>query len=121
MQQWAEKHGKQPAANQWVRAKPSHPNSRTVERVFGSWNNAIREAGFEPRPPHRSYTGREWTRRDVCDAIYAWRYRNGSPPKGSDWRVGSEDWPPLSRVVAIFGSWTAAIVEAGYEPLRGRH
>lgn len=75
---WAETWGEFPAATDWnpgdstaaaqrsaeraqawsLRAQRfydgEYPWTGTVWKLFGSWNNLIREAGFEPRPPRRS-------------------------------------------------------------------
>ena len=49
MRRWDEAHGHQPSLEQWRRADRSHPSAATVRRLFGTWNEAVREAGFEPR------------------------------------------------------------------------
>lgn len=42
--------GRQPSALEWQRSRPStYPATATVLNVFGSWNAAIRAAGFEPQ------------------------------------------------------------------------
>lgn len=43
-------HGKQPSADDWAAAGTAHPTRVTVVRVFGTWSDAIRAAGFTPRP-----------------------------------------------------------------------
>jgi DNA-binding CsgD family transcriptional regulator len=47
MRRWAEEHGRQPHAGDWVGASEHHPPSSTVIRECGSWDQAIRDAGFE--------------------------------------------------------------------------
>jgi hypothetical protein len=49
MRRWHEAHGHQPSLEQWRRADRSHPSAATVRRLFGTWNTAVAEAGFEPR------------------------------------------------------------------------
>jgi hypothetical protein len=49
MRRWHEAHGRQPSLEQWRRADRSHPSAATVRRLFGTWNAAVKEAGFEPR------------------------------------------------------------------------
>ncbi len=53
MWQWNQDHGKPPSAIEWAKAGPGHPTSTTVQKLFGSWNNAIYAAGFEPIPRGR--------------------------------------------------------------------
>jgi len=48
MWEWHEEHGRQPFWKDWVRADANHPASFTVHTIFGSWNEAIIEAGFTP-------------------------------------------------------------------------
>lgn len=48
MWEWDEKHGQQPGWADWLKAAPEHPSSVTVNKLFGSWNKAILEAGFTP-------------------------------------------------------------------------
>ena len=49
MRPWHEAQGHQPSLEQWRRADRSHPSAATVRRLFGTWNAAVSEAGFEPR------------------------------------------------------------------------
>jgi hypothetical protein len=37
-----------PTTDEWDRAGPNHPSRVTVIRCFGSWNAAMRAAGFRP-------------------------------------------------------------------------
>jgi len=64
--------------------------------------------------------------RVVRDAMRAWRTRYGSPPSSTDWsrtharRRGGEalrrlrdgDWPALSTVADLYGTWAAARADA---------
>lgn len=43
-----ERTGSQPAAHKWPRNTLDTPSARVVIRVFGTWNNAMIEAGFAP-------------------------------------------------------------------------
>lgn len=113
---WALEHGAAPSAFDWRRATPTHPNESTVRRMFGTWNQMISAAGFEPRPAKRPLHG--WTRRQVENAIYIWRWRHGRLPGCDDWPVTSEEHPSFRQVIDMYGSWNAAIVAAGYEPVR---
>lgn len=55
IERWVETHDQIPSAADWIRAAPdqSHPAISSVYApragVFGSWNEAIEAAGFEPR------------------------------------------------------------------------
>lgn len=48
---WHRRHLKTPTVTEWEVAGTDHPCRQTVQRVFGSWNAAMRAAGFRPRPP----------------------------------------------------------------------
>ncbi len=46
---WHRRHLQVPSARDWEQAGENHPCRQTVMRVFGSWNSAIRAAGFRPK------------------------------------------------------------------------
>jgi hypothetical protein len=46
--EWEEERGKPPVANDWLTAGEKNPSAVTVYKKFGSWNEAIRAAGFTP-------------------------------------------------------------------------
>lgn len=50
---WHRKHSRTPFTSEWDQAGENHPSRQTVARVFGSWNAAMEEAGFTPRPRGR--------------------------------------------------------------------
>lgn len=58
---WHRRHLHTPTAAEWERAGRDHPCRQTVLRVFGSWNAAIRHAGYRPRP--RGRPKERWERR----------------------------------------------------------
>jgi hypothetical protein len=57
---WHRRHLRAPAVSDWERAGRDHPTRHTVQRVFGSWNSAIRAAGLRPRKPGEART--RWAR-----------------------------------------------------------
>ena len=75
-----------------------------------------------------------WTAEAIIEAIRAWADLYGRPPSAVDWSVvqhrefstfaakverfyrGPRAWPHTSTVVYAFGSWSAAIAAAGFEP-----
>jgi hypothetical protein len=67
---------------------------------------------------------------EILAAIRAWAGETGRPPSSTDWNAphGQESkwrrerdgWPSGRLVSARFGSWEAAIIAAGFEPLQ-RH
>jgi hypothetical protein len=49
IREWAAQHGEPPTSKDWEKAAPGRPCTHTVAGRFGSWSQAIRAAGFEPR------------------------------------------------------------------------
>lgn len=111
IQQWAERCGRPPKASAWIQADYDHPARSTVALVFGTWNAAIAAAGFSVRR-----TRKMWTREEIVDAIQRWgRTHNGEPPRAMDFN-GADDYPSRTAVIRTFGTWNAAIDEAGFFP-----
>ena len=56
---WASEHGDQPPkVSDWRRVTGTQwPSYLTVIRAFGSWDEAIRQAGFTPRGRGRKFRG----------------------------------------------------------------
>ncbi len=48
---WHRRHLTTPTRREWQTASEDHPSFDTVARIFGSWNSAIRAAGFRARGP----------------------------------------------------------------------
>lgn len=57
---WVNKKGRPPRADEM--SKDGKYGRKTYTRRFGSWNNAIRKAGYEPIPPGDEATGEEHPR-----------------------------------------------------------
>lgn len=55
IRKWANDYGEPPHSKLWKRSVDGYPSTWTVKNEFGSWNNAIRAAGFTPRS--RGVTG----------------------------------------------------------------
>lgn len=125
--------GEQWRADRWEQG--AYPRAATVRRRFGTWNAAIRAAGYEPRPAPtriRQHRGTE----GVLAALREWQERYGAPPTMADWepararRLGQDwraeryaagDWPSMRTVRHHFGTLTAAVGAAGLTPApRGR-
>jgi hypothetical protein len=83
------------------------PSFKMVRRLFGSWNDAIAAAGFEPR---KSRAARQWTRDDLIAA--ATRYVMSLPPDmpPSSWGfcrsgLGPKSVTTIKRVIAPAELW----------------
>lgn len=115
---WAEKHGEAPTSKQWERSGGSaHPSATAVRRVFDTWNDAIKAAGFEPLPRgHLPGDGVVWGEQDIIDAIQRWVRVHGAPPTVSNWRNRGEWWPGHTTVIQRFDTWNDAMIAAGCKP-----
>lgn len=98
----------------------------------GAPTDGSRSAGKSRHCPSCAQKGaRIWTAKVVIDRIREWESINGEPPTVYDWnpwliksarrreafeifRAG--DWPNVSTVQELFGSWNAAIIASGLVP-----
>ena len=75
---WVSAHDTVPTSHEWRRGSAEHPNARTVLRVFGSWEAAIRAAGFLPAGPgpsplERVRHSQKTLAQAEADLLCAWR------------------------------------------------
>lgn len=65
---------------------------------------------------------RYWLPERIVDAIHRYAAIHGRPPTATNWKKGDveNDYPTTSTVQKAFGSWSAAIMAAGFpKPRRG--
>jgi DNA invertase Pin-like site-specific DNA recombinase len=113
LQAWAAAHGHSPTWSDWGIAEADHPNGRTVKRHFGSWSEALREAGLAPYVPSSCPRNYAWSDAEVIEALQAWASRNGRPPRWGDWRRATDERPCNQTVVDHFGAWRKGLALAG--------
>jgi len=101
-----------------------------VRQVFGSWNRGVKAAGLRPRRPGEARGGdtpavapREstlvrWSQHATLDDMRRWHEANGRPPSLEQWRRADHSHPSAATVRRLFGTWNAAVHEAGFEPRR---
>jgi nucleotide-binding universal stress UspA family protein len=77
----------------------------TVTRRFGSWQDAVAKAGFEPRTPTESVS-----KADLLEELHRVADAVGGIPTGTQMR--SEGEYSVSAYQTHFESWTAALEEA---------
>lgn len=100
------------AADRWRRDFPRWPPSSVGHLYFGSWADMLETAGFAPNKHY-------WTKAEILGAIRAHVQRTGAPPAKQEWEYGGEGRPSARTVRMAFGSFTAGVRAAGFEP-RGR-
>lgn len=77
IQRWEKEHGSPPSATQWIRRGEYHPALSTIystsSSLFGSWSEALRAAGFEPKRrspgPGTHWWPRDEVRRQLAQGV----------------------------------------------------
>lgn len=93
------------------RGGPERPKATTLERLFGSWSEALNAAALIP--PQL-----EWKPEEIITALRDWTILHGRPPTQADWRSSNPTGtrPSASVTAHHFGSWTAALQAADILP-----
>ncbi len=115
IQAWAVEYGEPPRAQEWQRGTPDYPARTTVCAMFGTWNAAIRAAGY-PARDCKGWT--PWDKDRVAAAFLDFLMREGRWPTSRDcmWRDRKPGMPDWRTVYHHFGSWPAAKRYAGWDP-----
>lgn len=107
--EWKKAHGNYPRRREWRMGGDDHPSDSTVLAMFSTWELAV-EAAQKARFP-RPQPGRE----EIIASMKAWKAEHGIAPVVDDWQ-NDRTYPTPGWVKKQFGSWNAAIVEAGFFP-----
>ena len=91
-----------------LKEHPTYPSTWPYVCEFDSWNEALREAGFEINL-QSSVTADE-----IIVELQSVAEELGQTPSVTEWRE-MDDTPGVSTVARQFGSWIAAIDAAGLE------
>lgn len=98
-----------------------HAKDRAFEAVaakyFGSWDEALRKAGLDPKDFRRHEPRISYHREDVLRELRK-RYRSGLPVNHA--AVHSEDLRLCNAARRRFGSYSAALAAAGIDPMKVR-
>lgn len=109
IQAFADQHGRPPLQSEWRSAHGEHATDRYAARLFGSWQKAVRAAGYTPVLPARH----RWSDEEVLDAIRAWHREHGSSPRSVDWKPASPGHPSSTLITTRFGGFPNARRLAG--------
>lgn len=85
------------------------PSVYIFKKQFGSWNEALRAAGYEVNNEHKSYT-----KEDLIVAIRKFQEAKGRVPTEKLMNQ-TRGYPSGSVYTKMFGSWKNALSEAGYD------
>lgn len=88
---------------------PTAPSTRTYERNFGTFNEALKQAGMEVNQEG------EISREKLIDELQRAAEEHGKIPSVTKF-AEIEDYPGVTTMVREFGSWLEAVKAAGLEP-----
>lgn len=107
--------GRTPSCDEWDAGR-YRPNRGTLETRFGSWNDAMRAAGLEPRPKGVVITQAggisALDEEELLRAAAARIAELGHVPTSYEWYRGRYQ-PSYSTLKRHFGSWAAFIEAVG--------
>jgi len=110
LRRFAEREGRPPTEGDWKTNGTDHPGRVTARNHFGSWRAALEAAGLSSERDH-------WDRELILEAIRRFARRHGHPPSSEEWRFKGPERNPTAAVVRRhFGSFTAALAGAGFDP-----
>jgi hypothetical protein len=89
-----------------------YPSGKIYQMIFGSWNNAIKEAGLETNYPKKSQS---YTDEGLLKCLRQFYEENGRVPETRDF-IGNPNYPGYSVYQLRFGSWNDAIMYTGIRP-----
>src|SRR5206468_11774730 len=102
--------GKQPYSREMDNAK-GYPSKHVFERVFGSWNNAIKDAGLKVRVS-------QYKEEELDEAFFRFVDIHERPPVLHEFNDNSE-YPSFWCYQNRFGSWNKTLIHYGFEPNEG--
>lgn len=100
--------GDSPPTRKEIKNDPDAPATTTYNSRFGCWNNAVEQAGFEPRETHT------YTSADVINHIK--RLSVGNLPPKYECFTSDPDTPSKNVIKSHFGDWGSALEAAGFDP-----
>jgi hypothetical protein len=107
----AERLGRSPTMREFAADPQARVHPQTVIEHFGTWNAAKRAAGLFPR--------RFSTREELLEQLRRLGEELGRTPTARDLAARRRSLPSASLYAHTFGSFAAALKEAGFEVLQG--
>lgn len=114
LQHDAASRGSSPCSSDWLHKSDVNPSSKTVRRLFGSFNRGV-EAAALGLPPKHFHHKDEWTESEIINAIADEATVSGRTPKVSDWSAKGGTRPSYKAIVTTFGTWRTALLAAGLD------
>lgn len=115
LQKMADELGRPPRYDE-MRIKGPHSTS-VFESRFGSWGEALEEAGLDPDRSRETIQREDWaSSEEVLGEIHSLGKELGRAPTVSEMRSDGGWSPGVAQ--SIFGSWNEAIEAAGFTPNR---
>jgi hypothetical protein len=62
--------------------------------------------------------GFRWDAHTIAYAIVLWHRRHAKTPTVAEWERAGDDHPSRQTVLRVFGSWSSAMLAAGFHPRR---
>lgn len=108
--------GNLPKTRDFSKATINNPSPKTVNKHFGTWNNAIEAAGFIPNKRSKmKKIYHDCSESSCIEAIQRFYLKNKKIPHRKDFD-GDIEFPSCTTLERVFGSWNKAIEAAGYTP-----
>jgi hypothetical protein len=107
IREWTRETGRPPTQADWTPSEDHRwPSYMTVTTHFGTWRKALEAAGFRANR-------RLWSRAEIVEALQRWAVENGRPPLQRELAYGAEGMPTIKTIRSRFGSYAAALAQAG--------
>lgn len=105
-------HGELPKASDFC-LKNALPSRGTIQKRFGSWNNAITLANLTPIKVKKP--NKYWDKDKIVEAIQYFYKANNRNPTQRDFS-NNRYYPDHKTVLKFYDSWYAALLDSGLQP-----
>lgn len=109
IEQLQEKGGDSAPTKQEFEEDEDVASPKSIQKRFGSWNDGVKAAGFEPNKTTPSSDDEERVINKIQQLA-----EDGDPPTAGEFN--SHEGPSSSVAYRVFGTWSNAVEAAGFEP-----